>query len=58
MQKGSSYVKILEEEVNQYVEQRAGEMGTGPQAIGKAAGLIEVAMINNNDSSWENRDNS
>lgn len=34
MRKGSSYVKILEEEVNQYVEQRAGEMGTGPQAIG------------------------
>lgn len=34
MRKGSSYVKILDDKVNQYVEQRAGEMGKGPQAVG------------------------
>lgn len=33
MRKGSSYVKIRDEKVNQYVEQRAGDLGTGPQAI-------------------------
>lgn len=32
MRKGSSYVKILDEKVNQCVEQRAEEMGTGPRA--------------------------
>lgn len=34
MRKGSSCVKILDEKVNQYVEQRAGKMGKGPQAVG------------------------
>lgn len=32
MRKGSSYVKILDEKVNQYVEQRAGEISMSPQA--------------------------
>lgn len=32
MRKGSSYVKILDEKVNQNVEQRAGEISTGPRA--------------------------
>lgn len=41
MRKGSSYVKILDEKVNQYVEQRAGEIGTGPGAARKQQDLLK-----------------
>lgn len=42
MRKGSSYVKILDEKVNQYVEQRLRRLVQAPRPLRKQQGLLKL----------------